>query len=133
MTRGGLNTKIHGLCDALGNLLRFFLTAGQRHDSQTALELIKDLQAKALIADKAYDSDKLVKLAQAQGMQVIISSRARRKEPRPLDEQRYEARHLIENLFQRMKVFRRVATRFDKLDCRFLGFVLLAGIMKWLH
>ena len=85
MTRGGLNTKIHGLCDALGNLLRFFLTAGQRHDSQTALELIKDLQAKALIADKAYDSDKLVKLAQAQGMQVIISSRARRKEPRPLE------------------------------------------------
>ena len=87
------------LCDALGNPLRFFLTAGQRHDSQTAPELIKDLQAKALIADKAYDSDKLVKLAQAQGMQVIISCRARRSEPRPLDEQRYEARHLTRKPF----------------------------------
>jgi transposase len=133
VTRGGLNTKIHAVCDALGNPLRFLLTVGQRHDSQPAPELIKGLQAKALIADKAYDSKKLVKLAQAQGMQVIIPSRAKSKEPRPLDKQRYEARHLIENLFQRMKVFRRVATRFDKLDTRFLGFVHLAGIMKWLH
>lgn len=133
LTRGGLNTKIHAACDALGNPLRFLLTAGQRHDSQPAPELIQGLQAKALIADKAYDCKKLVKLAQAQGMQVIIPCRARSKEPRPLDKQRYEARHLIENLFQRMKVFRRLATRYDKLDCRFLGFVHLAGIMKWLH
>ena len=99
VTRGGLNTKIHALCDALGNPLRFFLTAGQRHDSQTAPELIKGLQAKALIADKAYDSDKLVEQAQAQGMQVIIPSRAKRKQPRPLDKPRYEARYLTRKPF----------------------------------
>ena len=133
MTRGGLNTKIHAVCDALGNPLRFVLTPGQRHDSKPVPELIEGLQAEALLADKAYDSDKIVQLAQAQGMQVIIPSKVNRKQPRALDTHRYKARHLIENLFQRMKVFRRVATRFDKLDVRFLGFVHIAGIMKWLH
>ena len=133
MTRGGLNTKIHAVCDALGNPLRFVLTPGQRHDSKPVPELIEGLQAEALLADKAYDSDKIVQLAQAQGMQVIIPSKVNRKQPRALDTHRYKARHLIENLFQRMKVFRRVATRFDKLDVRFLGFVHIAGIMKWLY
>ncbi|CAM3828139.1 IS5 family transposase [Polaromonas hydrogenivorans] len=133
ITRGGLNTKIHAVCDALGNPLRFVLTPGQRHDSKAVPELLDGLAAKALLADKAYDSDKIVQSAQAQGMQLIIPSRVSRKKPRVLDKHRYKARHLVENLFQRMKVFRRVATRFDKLDIRFLGFVHIAGIMTWLH
>jgi len=133
ITRGGLNTKIHAVCDALGNPLRFVLTSGQRHDSKPVPELLDGLQAKALLADKAYDSDKIVQSAQAQGMQVIIPSRVNRKNPRTLDKHRYKARHLVENLFQCMKVFRRVATRFDKLDVTFLGFVHIAGTMKWLH
>ena len=67
-------------------------------------------------------------------MQVIIPCKVnRKKNPRVLDTHRYKARHLVENLFQRMKVFRRVATRYDKLDVTFLGFVHLAGTMKWLH
>lgn len=133
ITRGGLNTKIHAICDALANPLRFVLTPGQRHDSKPVPELLDGLQAKALLADKAYDSDKIVQSAQELGMQVIIPSKVNRKKPRVLDKHRYKARHLVENLFQRMKVFRRVATRFDKLDIRFLGFVHIADIMKWLH
>ena len=117
----------------MGNPLRFVLTPGQRHDSKPVPELLDGLQAKALLADKAYDSDKIIQSAQAQGIQVIIPSRVNRKKPRVLDKDCYKARHLVENLFQRMKVFRRVATRFDKLDIRFLGFVHIAGIMKWLH
>lgn len=66
-------------------------------------------------------------------MQVIIPSRVNRKKQRLLDRHRYKARHLVENLFQSMKVFRRVATHFDKLDIRFLGFVHIAGLMKWLQ
>ena len=85
------------------------------------------------MTDKAYDSDKIVQAAQKRSMQVIISCRVNRKEQSVLDLHRYKARHLVENLFQRMKVFRRVATRFDKLDVTFLGFVHIAGIMKWLH
>ena len=133
ITRGGLNTKIHAVCDALGNPLRFVLTPGQRHDSKPVPELLGGLPAKALLADKAYDSDKIVQVAQAQGMEVIIPSKANRKQPRALDKHRYKARHLIENLFQRMKVFRRVATRYDKLDVMFLGFVHIVGTLKWLH
>ena len=133
LTRGGLNTKIHAVCDALGNPLRFILTPGQQHDSKPVQELLENLPAKALLADKAYDSDKIVQFAQEQGMEVIIPSKVNRKQQRALDKHRYKARHLVENLFQRMKVFRRVATRYDKLDERFLGFVHIAGIMKWLH
>lgn len=66
-------------------------------------------------------------------MQVIIPCRVNRKKPRVLDKHRYKARHLVEHLFQRTKVFRRVATSFDKLDIRFVSFVHIAGIMKWIH
>ena len=97
-------------------------------------ELLDGLQAKALLADKAYDSDKIVQAAETCGMQVIIPCRVnRKKNPRGPDTHRYEARHLVENLFQRMKVFRRVATRYDKQGVTSLGFVHIAGTMKWLH
>jgi transposase len=133
VTRGGLNTKIHALCDALGNPVRLVLTPGQRHDSKVAVELLKDVPAKAVVADKAYDSNEIVDHAQENGMEVVIPPKANRKQPRAMDKAFYKARHLVENLFQRMKVFRRVATRFEKLDCMFLGFVHLAAIKKWLH
>lgn len=81
ITRGGLNTKIHAVCDALGNPLRFVLTPDQRHDSQPLPELLNGLQAQALLADQAYDSDKIVQAAQKRGMQVIIPSRVNRKKP----------------------------------------------------
>ena len=64
---------------------------------------------------------------------VVIPPKANRKEKRTFDALKYRARHLVENLFQRMKVYRRVATRYDKLDSRFLSIVYLAGAMKWLH
>ena len=66
-------------------------------------------------------------------MEVVILPKANCKQLHALDKDRYKARHLGENLFQRMKVFRRVATRFDKLDCMFLGFDHLATIKKCLH
>jgi len=96
ITRGGLNTKIHAVCDALGNLLRFVLTPGQQHDSRPAQGLLENLPAKALLADKAYDSDKIVQCARGQGMQVVIPCKVNRKQQRAWDKQRYKARHLIE-------------------------------------
>ncbi|ABM39532.1 transposase, IS4 family (plasmid) [Polaromonas naphthalenivorans CJ2] len=79
ITRGALNTKIHAVCDALGNPLRFVLTPGQRHVSKPVPELLDGLQAKALLADKAYDRDKIVQAAEKRGMQVIIPCRVNRK------------------------------------------------------
>lgn len=72
ITRGGLATKIHAVCDALSNWLCFVLTAGQRDDFKPVLELLDGLSTKALLADKAYDSDNIVRAAQNRGMQVII-------------------------------------------------------------
>ena len=133
VSRGGLNTKIHAVCDALGNPLLFKLTPGNLSDVGEAPKLIEGLSAKALLADKGYDSNEVVELALAGGMEAIIPSKSNRKLPRPLDSTRYFARHLVENLFQRMKIFRRVATRFEKLDQHFLGFIYMVGILKWIH
>jgi transposase len=128
-----LNTKIHAVVDALGNPLRFKLSPGNLSDIDELPGLIDGLKAGALLADKGYDSDKAVALAESLGMEAVIPPRSNRKTPRAFDSTRYRARHLVENLFQRMKIFRRVASRFEKLDGRFLGFVYLAGIMKWTH
>lgn len=92
-----------------------------------------DKSAKALPAGKGHDSNAVAELALDGGMEATIPSRSNRKLPRPLDRARYLARHLVENLFQRMKIFRRVATRFESLNGRFMGFVHIAGIMKWIH
>ena len=125
-----MNTKIHAVCDALGNPLRFKLTPGNLSDVGELPGLIKGLSAKALLADKGYDSNAVVELARASGMEAIIPSKSNRKLARPLDSTRYIARHLVENFFQRMKIFRRVATRFEK---RFMAFVHIAGIMEWIR
>lgn len=133
MSRGGLNTKIHAVCDALGNPLRFKLTDGHASDTPELIGLIEGLPGQALLADKAYDSDAIVQVASDKGMEVVIPPKANRKEKRPFDAMKYRARHLVENLFQRMKVYRRVATRYEKLDSRFLSIVYLVGGMKWLQ
>ena len=113
--------------------MRFKLTPGNLSDVGELPGLIKGLSAKALLADKGYDSNAVVELALAAGMEAIIPSRSNRKLARPLDSTRYIARYLVENLFQRMKIFRRFATRFEKLDERFMAFVHIVGIMKWIH
>ena len=133
VSRGGLNTKIHALCDGLGNPLRFKLTAGNKSDTPELIGLVRGLPGRELLADKAYDSDAIVQEAMGKGMEVVIPPKANRKEKRTFDALKYRARHLVENLRQRMKVYRRVATRYEKLDTRFLSIVYLVGAMKWLH
>ena len=133
VSRGGLNTKIHALCDALGNPLRFKLTAGNASDTVGLIGLIEGLPGQELFADKAYDSDAIVQEAVSRNMEVVIPPKANRKTKRPFDSIKYRARHLVENLFRRMKIFRRLATRYEKLDSRFLSIVYLAATMKWVH
>ncbi len=130
VSRCGINTKIHTVCDALGNPLRFKLTPSNLSDVGEAPKLIEGLSAKALIANKGYDSNTVVKLVLAGGMEAIIPSRSNRKLPRLLDSTSYFVRHLVESLFQHIKIFCRVATRFEKLDQRFLGFIYIARILK---
>ena len=131
-SKGGFSSKLHAACDALGNPVRFFVTAGQRSDYIKALDLIQGREMDALIADKGYDADYMVQAAKDIEAEAVIPSRARRKTAREHDKELYKERNLIERMFNKLKHFRRVATRYDKLDISYLGFVFLAGIYLWL-
>jgi transposase len=107
------------LVDALGNLVRFILLPGQRHDSVGVAPLITDIEFAALIADKAFDNNALRTELIARSALAVIPSKADRKAPIPHDAEMYRWRHLIENCFQQLKEFRRIATRYDKTDTSF--------------
>jgi transposase len=122
-----LTTKIVALVDALGNLARFVLLPGQRHDSVGADPLIETVDFAALIADKAFDNNALRAKLNGRGAVAVIPSKADRKAPIPYDVEMYKWRHLIENCFQHLKEFRRVATRYDKTDTSFAAVVHIAA------
>ena len=131
-SKGGFSSKLHAACDAHGNPTRFFITAGQRSDYVKALDLIKDQPMSALIADKGYDADYMVNAALSIQAEAVIPPRSQRKNPRNYDKTLYQERNLIERMFNKIKHFRRVATRYDKLDIAYLSFAFLAGIYLWL-
>jgi len=121
------------VADARGRPVRLGLTAGQRHDAPQALPLLGELAPTYLIADRGYDSDPLVAVLAARGTHAVIPPRRKRRHPRAYDMVRYAQRHPVERLFSRLKQFRRVATRYDKLDAHFLAFVQLAATVIWLR
>ena len=131
---GGLSTKIHATCDALGNPTGFFLTAGQAHDLQGADVLIADIEAEALLADKAYDADERMRaVLKARGIEPVIPSKSSRNEPIDYDKELYKTRHLIENFFAKLKQYRAIATRYDKTARNFLSAVHPAAAVVWLN
>ena len=112
----GLTTNILALTDSLGNLVRFVLMPGQRHDSGGVAPLIRDLDFGGLIADKAFDANWIIEAMNARGAQIVISQRPRRLQPLDIDDEIYKWRHLIENFFCKLKEFKRIALRSDKTD-----------------
>ena len=104
------------LVDALGNLFRFLLLPGQAHDMKGVAPLIQDVSFGALLADKAFDSDWLLKDLDERGATAVIPPKSNRKMLRDYDTHMYKWRHLIENYFAKIKEFRGIATRYDKTD-----------------
>ena len=129
-TRGGLNTKLHAIVDGLGNPVEFLLSPGNDHDSTHAIELLKkvDIAGSNILGDKAYGSKKIRTYIDESGACYTIPPQSNVTEPWPVDWWLYKERHLVECFFQKIKWFRRVATRYDKLDSSFLAFVCLASI-----
>jgi len=125
-----LSTKLHLAVDALGHPLRVILTAGQIADIACAHDLVEALPLGALIADKGYDADAFVEAIKANGAKAVIPPRANRIEPRRFSRKLYRRRNLIERFFNRIKQYRRIATRYDKLDASYLSFVQLACAVK---
>jgi transposase len=130
-SRGGLTMKIHALVEALGNLARWCLTPGQA-DVSEAQPLLAGVAADAVAADKAYDSDALIDSTCASGAQAVIPPRANRTELSSFDRHIYKARNLVKRFFCRIKHFRRIATRYDKLDRRYQAFTAIAAAWIWL-
>jgi transposase len=95
------------------------------------LPLLGELKPASLAADKAYDTNAILQHLDSAGIQAVIPSRANRVEQRPLDEHLYASRNLVERFFCRIKQFRRVATRYDKLSERFSSFVALSAAFIW--
>ena len=124
---GGFSTKIHAVCDALGNPLRFKVTGGQVHDGTQAIELIEGMSYGAVLADKAYDAQKITQAIEKSGAKVVIPSRSNALTPRSIDAELYKERHKIECFFGFLKYYRRLSMRFDKLKCRFLSFLHFAA------
>mgnify|MGYP003528922988 FL=1 len=93
---------------------------------------MEGLKAEAVLADKGYDADYILDAASKMGADVVIPSKSNRKKPRYLDKDLYKERNLIERMFNKIKHFRRVATRYDKTAAAYLAFVTSAGICLWL-
>ena len=127
-----MSTKIHAATDALGLPLKLIGTPGQRNDITQAHDLIEGLDTDALLADKAYDADHLIEKAAQNNTELVIPSKRNRKIQRSYDEYLYKERNVIERFFNKLKQFRRIATRYDKLLANFMGFVKIAAIAIWL-
>jgi transposase len=122
-----LTTKIVALVDALGNLARFVLLPGQRHDSIGVAPLITGVDFDALLADKAFDIDWIRAELDDRGVLAVIPPKADRARYIPCDFAMYKWRHMVENFFCNLKEFRRIATRYDKTDTSYTAMIHLVG------
>jgi transposase len=128
-----LSTKIHIAVDALGNVLRLLYTGGQVHESTKAEALIAGLPAQNVLGDKAFDSNRFRAHLAQRNTAAVIPSNASRTHPIPYDAHLYKERHLVECFINKIKHFRRVATRYDKTAASFASFVAVAGCMIWMR
>ena len=133
-TRGGPNTKIHAIVDGLGNPAAFLLSPGNDNDSAHAIELMSmiDIADSNLLGDKAYGTKEILAYIRENNAMAVISPKSNAKAPWTVDFYLYKERHLVECFFQKIKWFRRIAARYDKLDKSFLAFVYIAAISIWL-
>lgn len=132
-TRGGSNSKLHAMVDGKGRLVKAILSAGQVSDAKIGPDLVHGVKGVRIVGDKGYDSRLIRQTACKSGSYSCIPVRSGNREPAPFHKGYYRKRHHVENFFQRIKRFRRVATRYDKLSDVFLNFILLAASIDWIH
>ncbi|MCH7944952.1 MAG: IS5 family transposase [Armatimonadetes bacterium] len=124
-SRGGLSTKVHMAVDAMGHPIRFILTGGQAADSPQAIPLLTGIKATRVIADKVLD------FIHGQGTAVVIPPKSNRRVVRTYDKDVYKQRNLIERAFNKLKNWRRIATRYDRRSLYFMAALYLASAVTW--
>ena len=132
-SRGGFSCKIHVTVDGLGNPLRICLSAGQRHVSTQALTLLEGFDFERVIADRGYAAADFIEYLLAQSIEVVIPPHQRAKVLREYDTWLYRERHLVECFINKLKHFRRIFSRFEKLDRSYLGFLHFVSALIWLR
>lgn len=121
------------IVDALGNPVAVSLTPGQESDLSQAAPLLEEVEPEAFLADKAYDADALINTLEERGITPVIPSKANRLIPRKTDFALYCERNIVERFFCKLKEFRAIATRYDKLAGTFLAAVHLVCALFWLN
>jgi transposase len=130
-SKGGFSSKIHVIVDALGNPVDFDLTGGQKADCTMAEELIENKEFDNLLDDKGYDTNAILEKVESMGAQAVIPPKSNRKVQRDYDKEIYKERNKVERFFNRIKQFRRIATRYDKTGSSYMALLLLASVYIW--
>jgi transposase len=131
-TKGGLNTKLCALVDGEGRLLAAVIAPGQTYEVEACAALLEKLRHILLVGDKGFDSDAFRRQMLEQGCLACVPPKSGRRSPAWYHRGLYRLRHKIENFFQRLKIYKRVSTRYEKLALTFLSFILLGAIFDWL-
>ena len=131
VSRGGKTTKIHALVNEKFQLVGVELTGGNVHDSEMAIKLLSKitLAGKKVLADKAFCSEEIRNFISHEKAEACIPDKSNAVAKHDFDRELYKARNIIERFFQRIKNFRHIATRYDKLSECFLNFILLSAVM----
>lgn len=120
-------------CDSLGRPVRFLIAPGQSHDILAVPALLEGHHPIAVLADRAYDAGSLRQYLDRIGAEAVIPSTRSRKAQIPHDPLIYKLRNRIERCFNKLKHFRRFATRFDRLASHYLAFIHIAASMLWMR
>ena len=135
--RGGWTTKIHMVASDARTAITFSLSPGQAHDAPEGRKLLNRLGSQVqnpyLLMDRAYEGNETRQLALALGFTPVVPPLSTRVHPWEYDREMYKRRNEIERLFRRLKGFRRIFSRFEKLDVIFLGFISFALIFDALR
>lgn len=142
--RGGLSTKIHVRVEGNGQLMAFVLTPGQQHEATVVLDLLNRgqvkragpgrprLRPKRLVGDKGYSSRWFRQTLRQRGIRITIPRRINEHRSGPFDRETYRLRNRVERFFNRLKQFRRIATRYEKRAENYAAMITLAAIVLWL-
>jgi len=129
---GGFSTKLHCKTDALGYPLRAILSGGEEADIDYAEALVNNEPCDYLLGDRGYDAEQFRSVLKRSGTIPVIPGRSNRLKEIIYDKHIYKERNIIERFFNRMKNFRRLATRYDKRAFMFQAFITLFCVFKWL-
>lgn len=143
-SRGGFTTKIHLRCEGYGKPVTVAVTAGQVHDSQVAPVLMSRgaikrigrgrfrLRPAKVVGDKAYSSRRFRISMRQRGIIPVIPTKANERRQRNFDREAYRQRNFVERMINKLKNFRRIATRYEKRAANYLNMIMIAVVLLWL-